>query len=129
MTETITFWRNRTGRTMSSEDAREAIENIRGFFQILQRWATTDSPDPDAPVLTHTRQGEERLMASQDAGTDGVSVSARDLRKVSLVGPTPLTQGIHGGSPSFSPTKGWDAGSALGTAPSATPGSGEDAGE
>ena len=36
--DTITFWQEKTGRTLTQEEAREAIENISGFFQILYEW-------------------------------------------------------------------------------------------
>ena len=37
--QTISVFENRTGRMISEEDARQAVENISGFFRVLQEWA------------------------------------------------------------------------------------------
>jgi hypothetical protein len=37
--DTMTFWQQRSSRTLTVEDARQALENISGFFATLQRWA------------------------------------------------------------------------------------------
>jgi hypothetical protein len=36
--QTIDFWTKRTGQEISPEDAREMIQNISGFFQVLSEW-------------------------------------------------------------------------------------------
>jgi hypothetical protein len=36
--QTVAFWSNRTGREISQEDARQIIENVTGFFQVLFEW-------------------------------------------------------------------------------------------
>ncbi|MFO7761688.1 MAG: hypothetical protein R6V20_08775 [Desulfobia sp.] len=36
--QTITLLENRTGRIISKEDARQAVDNISGFFRVLQEW-------------------------------------------------------------------------------------------
>jgi hypothetical protein len=36
--QTITIWQKRTERKLTREDGREIIENISGFFSILQEW-------------------------------------------------------------------------------------------
>jgi hypothetical protein len=36
--ETIALWEQRAGRRLSREDAREIVENVTGFFQVLQEW-------------------------------------------------------------------------------------------
>lgn len=40
--KTIQLFQNRTGRTLSKEDAREMIENVTGFFRILGEWNRTE---------------------------------------------------------------------------------------
>ena len=35
---TAEFWKHRTGKSMSSEQAREAAANVVGFIQTLARW-------------------------------------------------------------------------------------------
>jgi hypothetical protein len=34
--QTVSVFESRTGRVISEEDARQAVENISGFFQVLQ---------------------------------------------------------------------------------------------
>ncbi|KAF2989439.1 hypothetical protein OGR47_13415 [Methylocystis sp. MJC1] len=36
--QTIAFWQERTTRPLNREDGREIIENMTGFFRILQEW-------------------------------------------------------------------------------------------
>jgi hypothetical protein len=36
--QTIAIWQKRTERSLTREDGREIIENISGFFSILQEW-------------------------------------------------------------------------------------------
>jgi hypothetical protein len=36
--QTIAVWQKRTERNLTREDGREIIENISGFFSILQEW-------------------------------------------------------------------------------------------
>jgi hypothetical protein len=36
--ETIAIWQKRTRRRLTREDGREIIENMTGFFRILQEW-------------------------------------------------------------------------------------------
>ena len=36
--QTIAIWQKRTERKLAREDGREIIENITGFFSILQEW-------------------------------------------------------------------------------------------
>jgi len=40
--KTISTFKNRTGRAISKEEARQAVENVSGFFQVLQEWADAD---------------------------------------------------------------------------------------
>ena len=39
---TLEFWQARSPQTLTREDAREIIENVTGFFRVLQRWEITD---------------------------------------------------------------------------------------
>jgi hypothetical protein len=40
--QTIAIWQPRTKRQLTREDGREIIENMTGFFRILQEWNRTD---------------------------------------------------------------------------------------
>jgi hypothetical protein len=48
--QTISIFESRTGRAMSEEDARQAVENISGFFRVLQEWAEAEERER---VLVH----------------------------------------------------------------------------
>jgi hypothetical protein len=39
---TIAVFESRTGMVISEEDARQALENISGFFRVLQNWAKVE---------------------------------------------------------------------------------------
>ena len=43
--QTISVFENRTGRVISREEARQAVENIAGFFRVLQEWAQVEEKD------------------------------------------------------------------------------------
>ncbi len=36
--ETVAFWQRRSKRQLTREDGREIIENLTGFFRVLQEW-------------------------------------------------------------------------------------------
>lgn len=42
--ETVAFWQPRSSRQLTGEDARQAVENVTGFFATLQRWAAPVEP-------------------------------------------------------------------------------------
>jgi hypothetical protein len=42
--DTIAFWQPRACRQMTLEDARQAVANISGFFETLDRWASAPKP-------------------------------------------------------------------------------------
>jgi hypothetical protein len=37
--ETRVFWQARSPRQLSREDAREIIENLKGYFSVLSEWS------------------------------------------------------------------------------------------
>ena len=37
--KTVSVFQGRTGEVVSQEEARRAVENIAGFFQVLKEWA------------------------------------------------------------------------------------------
>jgi hypothetical protein len=37
--QAIALWQPRVGRDLSREDARQILENVRGFFKILAEWS------------------------------------------------------------------------------------------
>jgi hypothetical protein len=40
--QTISVFKSRNGRVISEEDARQAVENISGFFRVLQEWVESE---------------------------------------------------------------------------------------
>ena len=44
---TIKLWRQRLGRDLSREDARQIIEDVASFFDILTEWAKRSVPAND----------------------------------------------------------------------------------
>ncbi len=47
--ETIRFWQPRTSRPLTPEDARQMVENVTGFFTILQGWSAAADTRPSKP--------------------------------------------------------------------------------
>ena len=45
--QTIAIWQPRTKRQLTREDGREIIENMTGFFRILQEWDRVDRAKKD----------------------------------------------------------------------------------
>jgi hypothetical protein len=43
---TVNFWQARTLRTFSIEDARASIENIAGFFGLIEQWTDVADASP-----------------------------------------------------------------------------------
>ena len=43
--KTAAFWEQRCGRPISSEDARELIENVVGYFTLLDKWDVSGKKD------------------------------------------------------------------------------------
>ena len=46
--DAVQFWQLRTSRQLTNEDGRQAIANIRGFFETLERWASTSESSDSA---------------------------------------------------------------------------------
>ena len=62
--QTREVWKPRIGRDLSSEEARQIIENISGFFSILIEWSrveisvpANDSAKPDTPDIDELPDG------------------------------------------------------------------------
>jgi len=47
--ETIRFWQPRTSRLLTHEDARQMVENVTGFFTILEGWSVAADTRPSKP--------------------------------------------------------------------------------
>ena len=46
---TRAFWEPRYGRKLSDEEAREIVENVVGFFRILEEWNARDGGSKEQP--------------------------------------------------------------------------------
>ena len=77
--QTIAIWQKRTERKLTREDGREIIENITGFFSILQEWERKEraaegakaSHSPDSNY-----KGGRRAKRNQDEGAKGLTFGA-----------------------------------------------------
>jgi len=47
--KTIRLFQERTGETLSKEDARQIVENVTGFFRTLQDWDRAERSGQAAP--------------------------------------------------------------------------------
>lgn len=43
---TLSLWRSRTGHEPTREDARQIVENVAGFFDILAEWSRAERQAP-----------------------------------------------------------------------------------
>ena len=57
--QTIAVFESRTGRVISEEDARQAVENVSGFFRVLQDWAEVEDREEceESPADPSTDSG------------------------------------------------------------------------
>ena len=65
---TMRLWRRRLRRDISREDARQLIEDVTGFFDVLTEWeqaSTTAANDHDAANSTTLKSPEESQKASR----------------------------------------------------------------
>ena len=46
--DAIDFWQPRTSRPLTDEDGRQGVENVTGFFDVLERWAAATRVSPSA---------------------------------------------------------------------------------
>ena len=57
--QTISLFESRTGRVMTEEDARQAVENISGFFRVLQEWAEAEEKEGCEDALEGSTSDEK----------------------------------------------------------------------
>ena len=46
--DAVGFWQPRTRRVLTAEDGRQIIENLRGFFEVLDEWDRMERQAADA---------------------------------------------------------------------------------
>ena len=66
--QTIALWQPRLRRDLSREDARQIVENVTGFFNILTEWSREEVPIPanDNGALGPACCSEERPPMDDD---------------------------------------------------------------
>jgi hypothetical protein len=79
--QTIAIWQERTERKLTREDGREIIENITGFFTILQEWERKErtidtSKQPHFAPVSHVGPRARRNEDEAEAGLSSNSVKA-----------------------------------------------------
>jgi hypothetical protein len=47
-------WQSRTSRPLSTEDVRQIVENVSGFYRILLEWAAAERPAGTVPMRETT---------------------------------------------------------------------------
>jgi hypothetical protein len=80
--QTIAIWQKRTERKLTREDGREIIENISGFFSILQEWERKERAaqrartalSSDSKIGRHARRSE----VEAEIGPSSNRVSAKN---------------------------------------------------
>jgi len=65
--KTRRFWSERTGRAVSTEEAREAVANVVGFCQLLNEWDqhATEITDSHATCSAVGRGGGQTTTANR----------------------------------------------------------------
>ncbi len=73
--QTIGIWQKRTERKLTREDGREIIENITGFFTILQDWERKERTAGDAKTALSAPGShvERRARRSKDEAENDLS--------------------------------------------------------
>jgi hypothetical protein len=61
---TIRLFEKRTGRTLTKEDARQIVENLTGFFQVLAEWDRTERHGRAALVQSKS-ESEEAVLPTR----------------------------------------------------------------
>src|SRR5262252_8710458 len=75
--QTMAIWQKRTERKLTREDGREIIENITGFFSILQEWERKERAAEGAKVSHSTNsKGGRRAKRNQGEGAKGLTLGA-----------------------------------------------------
>ena len=61
--QTIAIWQKRTERKLTREDGREIIENISGFFSVLQEWERNEraAEIARAALSSHSKLRQSRI--------------------------------------------------------------------
>ncbi len=74
---TIALWKPRLRRDLSREDARQIVENVTGFFNVLAEWSRAEMPAPandsDAEVGVQLAEGEKHAEAIVEKSEQGRS--------------------------------------------------------
>lgn len=67
--ETLEFWQPRAKRTLTREDAREIIQNVAGFFSILQEWEAKERELAAADPALDTSRTASSTSESDSSAT------------------------------------------------------------
>ena len=60
LAETLRVWQPLYDRPLTPEDAREIVQNVTGFFRVLQKWDAEDRKAQAAP----RPDGRERVSST-----------------------------------------------------------------
>ena len=77
--QTIAIWQKRTERKLTREDGREIIENISGFFSVLQEWERKERAVECARMALSSHSKVRRRAQRNEVDTE-ISVSSIPVR-------------------------------------------------
>jgi hypothetical protein len=80
--KTISLFESRTSRATSQEEARQSLENISGFFQVLQEWAEAEGCEGGhARNCKKENQSHAGCNNQKSEVANHISGSDKDFRK------------------------------------------------
>jgi hypothetical protein len=62
--QTISVFKSLTGQVISQEEACQAVENVSGFFRVLQEWAEAERVD-DCSTAPFKQVKAEEVISDQ----------------------------------------------------------------
>jgi hypothetical protein len=77
--QTIAIWQKRTERKLTREDGREIIENISGFFSVLQEWEQKERAAECARMALSSHSKVKRGAQRNEVDTE-ISLSSIPVR-------------------------------------------------
>ncbi len=62
------LWSERTGKAVSTEEAREAIHNVSVFFELVAEWDNSTSEGDDEACSSDSRGGGKEAASARSTG-------------------------------------------------------------
>jgi hypothetical protein len=78
--QTIAIWQKRTDRRLTRDDGREIIENISGFFTILQEWERKERTAGNAKMALSTANSQIGRRTGRNKDEAEIGLSSKPVR-------------------------------------------------